>query len=140
MLTESKTHWNNKHAKDKFRNIIAQRWKGASVTTVETNLPWHLIYKPGGTSIITDIPIRSRKTQSGEDSHGLGRWSIIILQGQEERNLTNISVYKVCSTTIDHTKTDTALTQKWTILQDALEGKYNITNNNTSRNINQQAC
>ena len=52
---------------------------GASVTTAETNLPWYSIYKPGGTAIITDNLINSRKTQSGEDNHGLGRWSFITL-------------------------------------------------------------
>ena len=39
LLAETNTHWKNKHAKDKFRNIIAQQWKGASVTTAETYLP-----------------------------------------------------------------------------------------------------
>ena len=40
MLAETNTHWKNKHAKDKFCNIIAKEWKEASVTTAETNLPW----------------------------------------------------------------------------------------------------
>ena len=126
LLAETNTHWKNKHAKDKFRNIIAQQWKRASVTTAETYLPWHSIYKPGGTAIITDNMIRSRKSQSGEDSHGSRRWSFITLQGQEGRHLTIISVYKVCSTTIDPTKTDTTLTKQWIILQDKLE-KESIT-------------
>ena len=58
---------------------LQKHWTGASVTIVETNLPWYSIYKPGGTAIITDNLINSRKTQSGEDSHGLGRWSFITL-------------------------------------------------------------
>ena len=81
MLAETNTHWKNKRATDKFRNTISKEWKGASVTTSETNLPWHSSYKPGGTAILADSLIRSRKTKSGEDNHGLGRWSFITLQG-----------------------------------------------------------
>ena len=121
MLAETNTHWKSKCAKDKFRNIIAKQWTGASVITSEINLPWHLIYKPGGTAIIIDSLIRSRKTQSGEDNHGLGRWSFITLQGREERKETLISVYKVCFTTIDPTKTNTTLMQQRTTLHDRLE-------------------
>ena len=112
MLAETNTHWKNKRATDKFRNTISKEWKGASVTTSETNLPWHSSYKPGGTAIIADSLIRSRKTKSGEDNHGLGRWSFITLQGRDGRKLTIISAYKVCSTPIDPTKTNTALTQQ----------------------------
>ena len=121
ILEENNTHWKYKRTKGKFRNTMAKHWTEASVTTAETNLPWHSIYKPGGTAIITDSLIRSRKTKSGEDNHGLRRWSFITLQGRDGRNLTIISVYKVCSTTIDPTKTNTALTQQWTILHDKLE-------------------
>ena len=94
---------------------------GASVTTAENNLPWHSVYTPGGTAIITDIFIRSRKTQSREEDHGLGRCSFITLQGRNGRKVTIISVYKVRSTIIDPTKTNTALTQQWTILYDKLD-------------------
>ena len=97
---------------DKFRNTIEKQWKGASVTTSETNLPWHSSYKPGAIAIITDSLIRPRKTKSGKDNHGLGRWSFITLQGRDGRKLTIISAYKVCSTPIDPTKTNTALTQQ----------------------------
>ena len=73
MLAETNTHWKNKRATYKFRNTISKEWKGVSVTTSETNLPWHSSYKPGGTAIIADSLIRSRKTKSDEDNHGLGR-------------------------------------------------------------------
>ena len=61
MLAGTNTHWKNKRAKDKFRNTIPKQWTWGSVTTVETNLPWHSIYNPGGTAIITDSLIRCRK-------------------------------------------------------------------------------
>ena len=121
MLAKTNTRWKNICTKDKFRIIISKQWTGASVTTSETNLPWHSIYKPGGTTTITDILIRSRKTQSGEEDHGLGRCSFITLQGRNGRKVTIISVYKVRSTIIDPTKTNTALTQQYTILYDKLD-------------------
>ena len=95
----------------KFRKTVATTWIGTSVTTVETNLTWPSIYKPEGTTIMTDGLIRSRVTESDDDNHELGRWTFITLQGRDGRKLTLISVYKVCSTPIDHTKTNTILTQ-----------------------------
>ena len=85
------------------------------------NLPWHSIYKSGGTAIITNSLIRSRKTQIGEDNHGLGRWSFITLQGRDGRNLTLVSVYKAYFATINPARTNTELAQQWTILHDTLE-------------------
>ena len=121
MIAKTNTHWKNICTKDKFRIIISKQCTGALVTTLETNLPWHSIYKPGGIATITDILIRSRKTQSGEEDHGLGRCSFITLQWRNGRKVTIISVYKVRSTIIDPTKTNTALTQQYTILYDKLD-------------------
>ena len=73
LLVETNSYWKNKRATDKFRNTIEKQWKGASVTTSETNIPWYPAYKPSGTAITIDSLIRFRKTKSGEDNHGLGR-------------------------------------------------------------------
>ena len=121
MISKTSTHWNNKSAKDKFRNTIAKEWVGASVITSETNFHWPSIYKPGDTAIITDRLIRSRKTKSGDDNHGLVRWSFITLQGCDERRLTLIYVYKVNSTPIDLTKINITITQKLIMIHDKLK-------------------
>ena len=105
-----------KRVYDNFRKTIAQHWKGAAITTSETNLSWDSIYKPGGTAISANNKLRSRKIKSGKDSHGFRRRSCLTLQGREGRMVTLISVYKVCKGPIDPTKTMTALTQQWTIL------------------------
>ena len=121
LLAETNTHWKNKRSKDKFRNTIAKQWTRASVTTAETNIPWYLIYKLGGTAIITDILTRSRKTKSGEYNHGLGRRSFIATQRQDGRNITLVFVYKMCSATIEPTRTNTIMTQQWIMLHEKLE-------------------
>ena len=73
LLVETNTHWKNKRAYDNFRKTIAQHWKGTVVTISETNLSWDSIYKPGGTAIIVNNNVRSRKLKSGEDGYCLGR-------------------------------------------------------------------
>lgn len=82
LLTETNTHWKNKRSTDSFRKTITQYWKGAAVTTSEMKLNKNVIYKPGGIAIIAENSVRSRKVKSREDSHSLGRWSYMMLQGR----------------------------------------------------------
>ena len=111
LLAETNTYWKNKRNYDNFGRIISQYWKGAAVTTSETNLNRDSIHKPGGTAIIVDNEIRSRKIKSREDSRGLGRWSYLTLYGREDRMVIFMPVYKLCIGPIHPTKKLTASTQ-----------------------------
>ena len=108
--------------KRKFRNTIAKECVGAS----ETKISWSSIYKPWDMATITDRITRSRKIHSNDDSHGLGQWSFLTLQGGKGRKVTIVYVYIVYSTPIDPTKINTAIPQQWTMIHDKLETKESI--------------
>lgn len=118
LLAKTNTHWKKRRAH--------QYWKEKAVTISETKLSWDSIYKYREITIITDNKIRPRKIKSGEDSHGLERWSYLLLQERDGRMVILISVYKVYNGPIDPTETLTATTQEWTILNNESENTESI--------------
>ena len=51
-------------------------------------------YEVGGTGIVTSGKGTTHTIQSGEDEHGMGRWTWISLQGKQNRITTIISIYR----------------------------------------------
>ena len=95
-LAEKNTHWKHPRGASTLRQTSKRHWKHSHFITSETDLPWKALYKPGGTAIITQQPLCNGITTSGQDPHGLGRWSFIAIAGREQSIITIISAYRVC--------------------------------------------
>ena len=86
--------------------------------TSERAIDWSDIYKPGGTTIINLPPFSSVITTSGSDTYGLDRWSYITIKGRDHNNLTIISVYRVCQTSITNAGPTPNIMQQWQRLEE----------------------
>jgi hypothetical protein len=74
-------------------------WTGHHSThSTSTAAPRTGRYLPGGTTTSVLGEQSSRVIQSGTDNTGMGRYSWVTLQGKENRTITMISAYRVCST------------------------------------------
>ena len=116
-LAETNTHWKHRGAST-LRQTSKEHWKHSHFITSETDLPWKALYKPGGTAIITQQPLCNGITTSGQDPHGLGRWSFIIIAGREQSIITIISSYRVCDIKIQNAGHITNAKQQWQILEE----------------------
>ena len=81
----------------------------------ETDLPWKVLYKPGGTAIITQQPLSDGIIPSGQDPYGLGCWSYVTISGREYSIITIISAYRICDIQIQNTGPITNAKQQWQI-------------------------
>ena len=89
-LAETNTHWKHPRGAATLRQTSKRHWKHSHFITSETDLPWKTLYKPGGIAIITQQPLCNGITNSGQDPHGLGRWSFITISGREKSIITII--------------------------------------------------
>ena len=94
-LAEKNTHWKHPRGASTLRQTSTRYWKHYHFITSETDLPWKALYKPGGTSIITQQPLCNGIINSGQDPHGLGRWFFITISGREKSIITIISAYRI---------------------------------------------
>ena len=77
------------------KNYWTEHHSSHSTSTAAPRLGRHL---PGGTTTSVLGEQSSRVIQSGTDATGMGRYSWVTLQGKENRTITMISAYRVCST------------------------------------------
>ena len=124
-MSETNAHWKNQRCKNTMYSVVRQFWKRFHITTSETSTPWPSIYKPGGTATITTTNLSSRITSSGEDPHGLGRWSYITFGSTNKVQLTIVNAYRTCKQT-SNTGVSTAHLQQWDILEERNQESENI--------------
>ena len=74
-------------------------------------------YLSGGTATIVANNWTGRIASTGEDSHGLGRWSYVRVKGKKERRLLVVTVYQVCKNSIGSAGDSTAFSHQWHILR-----------------------
>ena len=75
------------------------------------------LYQPGGIAIITKNVVSPRITDSGDNPHGMGRWSNITINGRKKTKLTIISDYRARKTCIQDSGPSTAFTQQWDFME-----------------------
>ena len=80
-------------------SVVRKFWKRLHIITLETSTPWPSIYKPGGAATIATTNLSSRIKSSGEDPHGLGRWSYITFGSVNQDQLTIVNAYRTCKQT-----------------------------------------
>ena len=57
------------------------------------------VHQPGGTAIISNIRMTSKKLGQGMDSSGLGRWAWMTFGDEERQQTTFFSAYRPCHST-----------------------------------------
>ena len=93
----------------------------AKAVWANSPLPSDTSFQPGGTSIVVFGKLASRVKTTGQDP--LGRWSYVILEGKDGKEIIVISVYQSCKTTNDGI--NTFHTQQKILL--SLQNKTDIT-------------
>ena len=117
-LVETNTNWKLSSSAASFKSTKKRHWRHSHSITSETAIGWSDIYKLGGTTIINLPPFSSVITTSGSDTYGLDRWSYITTKGQDHNNLTIISVYRVCQTSITNIGPTKNTIQQWKRLEE----------------------
>jgi hypothetical protein len=82
-IAESNLNWGNASVKKKFHGTLRKIWKHIKTSTSHTNENFFLEKQPGGTATMLCNHWTSRAVEKGADPFGLGRWSCIVLQGQQ---------------------------------------------------------
>jgi hypothetical protein len=70
-------------------------------------------FLPGGTATIVANNWTGRISDSGEDPHGMGRWSFVRTKGKTAQKLLVVTVYQVCKQSIRTAGDTTAFSQQW---------------------------
>ena len=105
-----------------IRGIVSKMFKrkdAYSTLTCSSSTTWSASYvKPGGTMLSVDGNWSSRISKRGQDSHGMGRWSYVTLNGRDNTKLTVICAYRCCkSQNIKTVGATTSFAQQYKILR-----------------------
>ena len=92
-LVETNTYWQHKTKIPKINQVMKQFWSRKNIQTAETINPWKIIYKPGGSLMISITNSSSRIMHSGEDLEGLGLWSYVTYGGKSKLKVSIKSAY-----------------------------------------------
>ena len=117
-LAETNTHQAHPLGESTLRNTINHHWNHSHITTSESESPWKALYKPGRTAIITQKTLCNGFTTSGQDLHGLGRWSYITITGRDQSILSIIFVYLIYDVVIQTAGYITNTKQQWQTLEE----------------------
>ena len=117
-LTETNPNWDHPKAKKQIHKIKKQFCKRRKLTTTMSTVPWKIVHKPGGVSILSTPLISPRIIKEQQDPTGMGRWTSITINGRNKTKVTIISAYRVCLTTIKATGPNTAFCQQWDMLEE----------------------
>jgi hypothetical protein len=75
--------------------MLRRTWNQTTIATSRAVEPYISSYQPGGTATIICDNWTSRVIGRGENPHGLGRWSYIILRGRGTKKVAIITAYNV---------------------------------------------
>ena len=87
------------------------------ISPLEKDFQWKELYNPVGTVIISLQPLCTGITSSGQNLHGLDRWSYITITGRQNNIIIIISAYRVCDPFIMNTCSISNIMQQWQILE-----------------------
>jgi hypothetical protein len=75
--------------------MLRRTWNHVTTSTSRAVEPFLSSYQPGGTATVVCNNWTSRIIGRGEDPHGLGRWSYVILRGRGTTQVVVITAYNV---------------------------------------------
>ena len=119
-LAETNLDLNKTNVKYATTNAIKRTFDRSTITSTTTSdIPFTSHYKPGGTLCTAVGQWASHVADTGQDPHGLGRWSYILLRTRNERGLIIATAYRVCQNARgEQAGPITAYTQQRTLLRD----------------------
>jgi hypothetical protein len=92
---ETNLEWHNKGFRDEFQKLLVKAFRVDNSTTknkFETSP-----FKPGGTVSAALGEMVHRVVKIGRDDTGCGRWSYVTFNVKENKHITVINTYRVCS-------------------------------------------
>jgi hypothetical protein len=94
-LPETNLNWDSGEAVGHLHRMLRQTWHHTSVASSRAEEEFISTYQPGGTATIICDNWTSRVLGRGDDPHGLGRWSYIILRGKGTTKVAIVTAYNV---------------------------------------------
>jgi hypothetical protein len=100
--------------------MLRQTWQHSSISYSRAKEDFISSYQPGGTATMICDNWTSRVLGRGEDPHGLGRWSYMILRGKGTTKVAIITAYNVSQKYhLEHSER-TAYKQQYRLLSAAI--------------------
>jgi hypothetical protein len=95
---ETNLEWHNKSYRDEFQKLLVKAFGSARADYSTTKDKFETSsFKPGGTASAALGKMLHRVVKTGRDDTGCGRWSYIKFNGKENKHITVINTYRVCS-------------------------------------------
>jgi hypothetical protein len=95
---ETNLEWHNKSYRDEFQKLLVKSFGAARVDYSTTKDKFETSpFKPDGTASAALGKMVHRVVKTGRDDTGCGRWSYITFNGKENKHITVINTYRVCS-------------------------------------------
>jgi hypothetical protein len=98
---EKNLEWHNKGYRDEFQKLLAKAFGAARVDHSTKKDKFETSpFKPGGTASAALGEMVHHVVKTGRDDNGCGLWSYITFNGKENKHITVINTYRVCSTRV----------------------------------------
>jgi hypothetical protein len=95
---ETNLEWHNKRHRDGFQKLLVKAFGSARVDFSTTKDKFETSpFKPGGTASVALGKMVHRVVKTRGDDTGCGRWSYITFNGKDNKHITVINAYRVCS-------------------------------------------
>ncbi len=94
-LPETILIWEAEGTIGHLHRMLRQTWQHSSISYSRAKEEFISSYQPGGTATMICDNWTSRVLGRGEDPHGLGRWSYMILRGKGTTKVAVITAYNV---------------------------------------------
>jgi hypothetical protein len=115
-MAETNVLWTFQDVRQQCTSVLRNYWKQSKQCTSSSALGFGKIYQPGGTMSIIGNKWASRSKLT-QDSSQLGRWTECEIQGKNEKRVTFITAYNVCSDNIATCGPTTAFAQQYHLLK-----------------------
>ena len=115
-IAEANVNWGNYKIHSVFKSIVKKIWKHSSYVTSCDRGPMVGEIQPGGTLTLICDKWTSRIIEKGSDPYGMGRWSYLIMRGQDNKQILLVTAYRVCVQTISSAGPTTSTSQQFRFL------------------------
>ena len=113
-FAETNVPWHDIRVKKTVRSKMSNIWNASKLAcSAAPMITGDRYYQPGGTSLMVNGEWTSRIIEGNEDESGMGRWSVMRLQGKGNRKLAVLCGYRPVKTEIRTTGASTVYRQQW---------------------------
>ena len=99
-MPETNINWGHKQAHSTFHSTLKKTWQHCSYSVSYTEENFTTRNQPGGMAAIIANKWVSRIKEKGLDPFGMGHWNYFTLRGANEKRVTLIPAFRVCSQTL----------------------------------------